>query len=249
LGKPQEALENALEGSANDPTLLLGYLAIGRAYLAVGVDTFNPDYYSAALWPLKTYLTYTPDDHRGLASLGRAQVNLGQYEEAITLLNYAIELQDRYTPAYLARGILNAEMGEYELAIDDLTLARRYSTATFDLLVSTGQAYFIMGDFSIIGDFNDTLDFINPAIAVANEETDLSIREIKIAECYALRAQVYENIDQLDAAIREWRWILNLENARPETRAMAETHLAELTGQGPTRTPTSSPSDTPTPTP
>ena len=38
LGKSQEALENALEGSANDPTLLLGYLAVGRAYVAVGVD-------------------------------------------------------------------------------------------------------------------------------------------------------------------------------------------------------------------
>ncbi len=244
LGKPQEALENALEGSANDPTLLLGYLAVGRAYVAIGVDTFDPGYHSAALWPLKTYVIYTPDDHRGLTSLGRAQIGLGEYEEALTLLNSALELQDRYSPAYLARGILNLEIGEYEAAIDDLTLARRYSLATFDILFSTGRAHFL------IGNFNDALiDFINPAIASANQETDFTIRGIKLAECYALRAQVYENINQLDAAIREWRWVLSLENARPETRAMAETHVAELSGQGPTRTPTTSPSDTPTPTP
>ncbi len=249
LDKPQEALENALEGSANDPTLLPGYLAVGRAYVAVGVDTFEHDHFSAALWPLKTYIIYTPEDHRGLAYLGRAQVNLGQYEEAMTLLNYAIELQDRYAPAYLARGILNAEIGEYEVAIDDLTLARRYSPASFDRLFSTGRAYFLMGDFNIIGDFNDTLDFINPAIAVANQETDFSLRGTKLAECYALRAQVYENINRLDDAIREWTWVLSLENVRPETRAIAETRVAELTGQGPTRTPTASPSDTPTPTP
>lgn len=244
LGKPQEALENALEGSANDPTLLLGYLAVGRAYVAVGVDNFNPDYYSAALWPLKTYVIYTPDDHRGLTSLGRAQIGLGEYEEALTLLNSALELQDRYSPAYLARGILNLEIGEYEAAIDDLTLARRYSSVTFDLLYSTGRAHFL------IGDFNDALvDFISPAISSANQETDFKIRGIKLAECYALRAQVYENINQFDDAIREWRWVLSLENARPETRALAETHVAELTGQGPTRTPTASPSDTPTSTP
>jgi len=248
LNKPQEALENALEGSANDPTLLPGYLAVGRAYVAVGVDTFEPDHFSAALWPLKTYLIYTPDDHRGLACLGRAQVNLGQYEEAMTVLNYAIELQDRYAPAYLARGILNADIGEYEAAIDDLTLARRYSPATFDLLLSTGRAYFLMGDFNITGDFNDALDFINPAIAVANEETNFSIRGTKLAECYALRAQVYENINRLDYAIREWKWVLSLENVRPETRAIAETRVAELTGQGPTRTPTASPTLTPSAT-
>ena len=204
----------------------------------------NPDYYTAALWPLKTYLIYTPDDHRGLAYLGRALVGLGEYEEALTLLNSALEIQDRYSPAYLARGILNLEIGEYEAAIDDLTLSRRYSTVTFDILFSTGRAYFQ------IGDFNDALvDFINPAIAAANKETNFTTRGIKLAECYALRAQVYENINQLDDAIREWTWILSLENARPETRAMAETHIAELTGEGPTRTPTVSPSDTPTPTP
>ena len=244
LGKSQEALENALEGSANDPTLLLGYLAVGRAYVAVGVDTFNPDYYTAALWPLKTYLIYTPDDYRGLAYLGRALVGLGEYEEALPLLNSALELQDRYSPAYLARGILNLEIGEYEAAIEDMTLARRYTTPTFDILFATGRAYFQ------IGNFHDALvDFINPAIATANKEINFTTRGIKLAECYALRAQIYENINQLDDAIREWTWVLSLENARPETRAMAETHLAELTGQGPTRTPTATPSNTPTPTP
>jgi len=248
LDKPQEALENALEGSANDPTLLPGYLAVGRAYVAIGIDTFEPDHFSAALWPLKTYLIYTPDDHRGLAYLGRAQVSLGQYEEAMTVLNHAIELQDRYAPAYLARGILNAEIGEYEVAIDDLTLARRYSSVTFDLLLSTGRAYFQKGDFNLRGDFNDALDFINPAIAVANEETDFSIRGTKLAECYVIRAQVYENINRLDDAIHEWKWVLSLENVRPETRAIAETRVAELTGQGPTRTPTASPTRTPSAT-
>ncbi len=243
LDQHAEALENAIKGSADDPTLLPGYLAVGRAYVAIGRDTFDPGSFAAALWPLQTYLAYAPEDHRGWTDLARTQVSLGQLEDAMISVNLAIELQDRYAPAYLTRGILYTEMGEYEAAIEDLNLARRHGTETYDLLIACSRAYYLLGDIE------EALDFSNLAIKAANEEKKITIRELKLAEGYALRALATEsNPDLVDYAILNWNWILGLSNARAETRQLAEVHLAELTGEGPTRTPTPTKTRTPTKT-
>src|SRR3972149_4943484 len=70
-----EALTNAIEGSANDPTNLLGYLVLGRAYVENGL-------HNAALWPLQTYLLYQPDDPVGHAYMARAPLGGGPFHSA-----------------------------------------------------------------------------------------------------------------------------------------------------------------------
>lgn len=243
LGKPEEALAYAIQSSADDPTSLTGYLAVGRAYVAMSIYNLDDTYYAQALWPLQTYVSYQSGDHRGWGYLGRAQLGAGQMDEALASLNISLEINDRYAPAYLARGILFTEQGRYEQALLDLNNARRYGSETFDLQIATARAQFYLGDYA------DALtDNLLPAVQQSNELNDTRIKELRLAEAYALRAMIYEiNPDNTNDAIRHWRWILDFENVLPRTRALAEQHYAELTGSGPTRTPTSSPTASPSP--
>jgi tetratricopeptide (TPR) repeat protein len=243
LGKYEEALDYALDGSANDPTLLEGYLAVGRAYVALGAKKYITEHLNAAIWPLKTYIVYASDDHRGWATLARAQAGVGEYEEALESANTAIELSERYAPAYIARGLVHIGQGDYDLALEDFTSARRYANVTYELSLETGRAHYLLENYT------QALDYINPAIEIANKERRYVVRQLQVMEAYALRALVYEAIDQTNDAILNWRWILNAEYVRPETLAMAEAHYAELTGDAPTRTPTSSPTATSPATP
>jgi tetratricopeptide (TPR) repeat protein len=243
-GKFDDALENALEGSANDPSMLPGYLAVGRAYVTLGVNTFNSNYFSAALWPLLTFITYDQENHRAWGYLGRAYVSLGYYEEALMVLNNALEMEEHYAPALIARGIYFTDMSDYEAAELDFELANRYGIQSYDLLYWSSKLDYFSGDY------HEALTNLGLAIAEANKETKRAYQELKLSEVYALRALIYEtNPDLREDAIRNWEWILGFTNVRPETRELAESHLAELTGQGPTRTPTRTPTTTATKTP
>ena len=252
LGKPEEGLAYAIQSSADDPTSIEGYLAVGRAYVGLSIYTLDDSYYSQALWPLQTYVAYRPEDHRGWGYLGRAQLGAGQIDQALDSLNISLEINDRYAPAYQARGILFTALGRYEQAITDLNSARRYGSETFDLQIATARAQYYLGSYT------DALtDNLLPAIQQSSELNSLRIKELRLAEAYALRALIFEtNPDNFNDAIRHWGWILDFENVLPQTRALAEQHYAELTGVGPTRTPTSSPTAsaspesfaTPTPT-
>ncbi|MBN2557046.1 MAG: tetratricopeptide repeat protein [Anaerolineales bacterium] len=247
LGEYSAALEHALEGSADDPSLLAGYLAVGRAYVAVAIYDLDDTLFTAAIWPLQTYLTYQPEDHRGWAALSRAQHELGNYASGLQAAAIALDLNNRNAPAYLARGWINISLGDYADALQDFQSAQRYGQETFDLIYGLGMANFYLENYE------DTLQYLNDALEIAGETRSLVIRERKSAEVYAARGLVYEtNPDLLNDAIRAWEWVLELENARPETRALAQQHYDELTGAAPTRTPTYTPSPSPesiTPTP
>jgi tetratricopeptide (TPR) repeat protein len=243
LGKPEEGLAYAVEGSADDPTSLDGYLAVGRAYVTMGIYTMDDAYYAQAMWPLQTYVAYRPEDHRGWGYLGRAQLGADLRDDALNSLNISLELNDRYAPAYVARGILYTEAGNYEAALSDLNNAKRYGSENYDLLIATARAHFYLGNYT------DALtDNLLPAIQQSNELAALRIKELRLAEAYALRALIFEtNPDNINDAIRHWRYILGFDNVLPETLALAEQHYNELTGAGPTRTPTSSPTVSPSP--
>lgn len=242
LGKYEEALDYALEGSANDPTLLEGYLAVGRAYVALGTKKFILEHLNAAVWPLQTYVVYTPEDHRGWATLARAQVGIGEYDAALESANKALEISERHAPAFIARGLVYIAQGDYSAALEDFTSARRYAKVSYELTLETGRAHYLLGNY------NQALDYINPAIETANKERRFVVRQLQVTEAYALRAQVYEAIEQYNDAILNWRWILEAEHVRPETMALAQAHYDELTGNAPTRTPTPSQTATSTAT-
>lgn len=245
LGRYTEALDSALIGSANDPSMEFGYLMVGRAYVAFGINYMDPDpdIYESAIWPLETYLIYVPDDPTGLTALGRAYYELGRYEEALPLFNQALEINERYAPAYVARALMWVREGDYEGAITDLTSARRYAPETFELSLTFGRTYYLMEEYGM------AQEALNPLIEQARNSNTNVLKERRLAEIYALLALIYETNPLLaDDAILRWQWILELGNALPQTRQMALDHLRQLTGEEPVL-PSASPTPTRTPRP
>jgi tetratricopeptide (TPR) repeat protein len=241
-----ESLENAVEGSANDPTNLLGYLVLGQAY----VENRLPN---AALWPLQTYLLYEPDDPVGHAYMARAHLGVGQFDSAFESANRALELNERLAMAYVVRGYVQNSRGEYQAALDDFAQALRFGRSSWDINFGIARAYY--GQREMVAAFEAANAALGDAI---QNEQDPFIRDFKKGEAYALLGQIFEDTSppRLEDALSNWYLLLTVENALPETKALAQAHIDELTGVGPTRTPTLSPTpsltpeatETPTPT-
>lgn len=221
-GEYEIALDNAIEGSVGDPTILEGYLLVGRAYIAL-------EAYSDAVYPLLTYVAYQPMDPAGWTTLGGAQHGTGDLDGALTSVNRALEIDGSYAPAYMARGLLLLDRGDYAGGMDDLLNARRYGAASFGLYLAIARAHYLLGNYV------DSLQEANQALSATTDRRER-------AEAYAIRALVYEaTFPPLTAdAITNWQWVLSLDEARPETRALAEVRLSVLLG-GPTLTPTLTP--------
>jgi tetratricopeptide (TPR) repeat protein len=242
-----DALTNAIEGSANDPTNLLGYLVLGQAYVENGLP-------NAALWPLQTYMLYRPDDPVGHAYLARAHLGVSQFDSAFGSANQALALNDRSSMAYVVRGYVQNSRGLYEDALDDFDQALRYGRSNWDIQYGTARAYY--GKKEMVAAFEAANTALGDAI---NDEKDPVIRDRKKGEAYALLGMIFEDTSppRIEDALSNWYLLLSVENARPEVKALAQAHIDELTGVGPTRTATLSPtpsqtppaSQTPTPTP
>jgi tetratricopeptide (TPR) repeat protein len=242
-----DGLTNAIEGSANDPTNLLGYLVLGQAYIENGL-------YNAALWPLQTYLLYRPDDPVGHAYLARAHLGVGQYDSAYGSANNALALNERSAMAYVVRGYVQNSRGQYEEALDDFAQALRFGRSSWEIQYGTARSYY--GLKQMVAAFEAANASLGDAI---NDEKDPLFRDQKRGEAYALLGMIFEDTTppRIEDALSNWHLLLAVENARPETKALAQAHILELTGEGPTRTATLSPtpsqtpapSQTPTPTP
>jgi tetratricopeptide (TPR) repeat protein len=222
------SLDFAIEGSAGDPTNLEGYKAIGRAHVAL-------EQYEQALWPLQTYVGYAPDDHQGWGYYARAKWALGDMATAWQAANRALELNDRYAPAYITRALVRVDQRQYDEALTDMLQARRYGPENYYLTYGFSLVYYHLGELG------ETVELISDTIALSRTPAQRS-------DAYALRALAYENFDppQIEGAEQNWIWVLETEGSRPSTIELAEIHLAALSGEGPTLTPTPEP---PTPTP
>jgi tetratricopeptide (TPR) repeat protein len=203
---------------------------LGRAYVENGL-------FNAGLWPLQTYTLYRPDDPVGLAHLARAHLGVGQYDSAFDEANRALAINERYAMAFQVRGFVLNFRNEFNAAIDDFLSARRFGRTTFEIHYGLAQSYF--GLHNLV----EAIRSANTALATAIEEEDPQVRDRKKAEVYVLLATIFENTNppRISDAINNWSLLLALPDASPESKALAESHIAELTGEGPTRTPTLSP--------
>jgi tetratricopeptide (TPR) repeat protein len=242
-----QSLENAVEGSANDPTNLLGYLVLGQAYVENRL-------YNAALWPLQTYLLYRPDDPIGHAYMARAHLGVSQFDSAFESANQALALNERLSMAYVVRGYVQNSRGEYQAALDDFAQALRFGRSSWDIQFGIARSYY--GLRQMVAAFEAANAALGDAI---QNEKDPVIRDFKKGEAYALLGMIFEDTSppRIEDALSNWYLLLTVENALPETKALAQAHILELTGEGPTRTATVSPtpsltpeaSATPSPTP
>lgn len=230
-GNYEAALENATRGSAADPTNLDGYLALGRAHTAL-------DEFERALWPLQTYVAYRFEDPLGWGHLARTYYEQGDIGAALDAANQALELNDRYAPAYATRALVNLQLDNLDEALNDVQRARQYGAESYQLFFAFANVHYARAEYV------EAVQMVNEAIAAAETPA-------RKADSYALRALIYEatNPPLLDEARLNWQWVLDTEGARETTILMAQTHLAALTGEGPTLTPAVTPTETPTPEP
>ncbi|MBM3122440.1 MAG: tetratricopeptide repeat protein, partial [Chloroflexi bacterium] len=247
----QDAVKNAIEGSAADPTIVEGYLAIGSGYYELGL-------YNDAVWPLKTYTLYAADDALGWSYLGRALVQTGDADGAREALDRSLGINERHGPAHQGKGFLALLLGDGQAALDAFKQARRFAPDNYELMLGVGRAYYL------VGNYREAIRELNQAINLAGEEKLLANRERRRADGYVLLGLVYEatNPPLINDAIVQWRYILSMGGSSPEAVALAEQHLQALTGRVPTRqatwtasatiygtTPTRTPTLTPTPGP
>lgn len=234
--KYEVALESAIEGSGSDPTMLDGYLMLGRALVRL-------ENYAPAIDPLLTYVAYRDDDHRGWSDLGRAQLEVGDLPAASHSIGRALEINPRYAPAYMSRGWLNIEVGAYETALSDFNEARRYGQESYELFLGLGYAQYHLNHVQ------EALNNANTAIGIAQQDQRKAVQEKLVSRGYVLRALISETApDLLDYAIQNWNWILELQFADPEAQQLAVEHLIDLTGSAPTLMPTVTQTITATPT-
>ncbi len=228
-GNFEAALENATTGSAADPTDLDGYLALGRARTAL-------DEFDQALWPLQTYVAYRPNDPRGWGHLARTYYEQGDLDTALDSANRALELNDRYSPAYATRALVNLQLDNLDDALNDVQRARQFGAENYQLFYTFAEIHYARAEYV------DAVRMVNEAIATAETPA-------RKADSYALRALIYEatNPPLLDEARLNWQWVLDTEGARESTVLLAQTHLAALSGEGPTLTPAVFPTGTPNP--
>ncbi len=241
-----DALDSAIEGSANDPTNLSGYLILGQAYV-------ENELYNAALWPLQTYVLYRPEDPAGHTYLARAHLGVGQFDSAFSSANRALELNSRAAQAYTVRGYVYLSRFQYPEALTDFNESLRYGLSTWRIQFGIARAYYGLKQYAA------AFTAANSSLADAINERDAVIRDHKKGQAYALLGMILEDYSppRVSDALANWRLLALLENAYPGDLALAEAHIAELTGVGPTRTPTLSPTPsltpgptaTPTPTP
>jgi tetratricopeptide (TPR) repeat protein len=231
-GENDLALQSALRAYMLDKTLLLAYKTLAMAYMANETPFEAIDY-------LETYLRYQEDDASGWMALGHAQRLSGNdYPAAIAAYDQAIKLDRNLTEVYIFRGKTYIEMGEGQLATNELMTAMRLYPNTFDINLHLGRALLVADRPK------DASRQLNSAAKLANSDEEL-------AALYYWRALSGEASNDPLAAIKDWQSLIELPEDVVSTEWIktANQHLLALIPPTPTATSTRTPTPTITPTP
>jgi tetratricopeptide (TPR) repeat protein len=222
----EQALEAAQLAYELDETILEVYLTLGNLNLQAG----NPDQASHFL---DIYLRYVRDDAEAWATYGRAVFEGGDnFEQAMQALDLALILDENSFNALLYRGLTYLEVGEGQLAVNDLFIARNFDRDSFDASLALARALHLA-------------ERIDDAISQFTGSEQLVISDDQQAEVYYWRAQAYHSSGDYKSAANDYQALLDL----PEGTAaeawtdFAQEYILKLT---PTPTMTPSPPNTPT---
>lgn len=223
------ALVAAQRANQLDITMLDGYLVLGMAYRAKGqIDQ--------AVEVLETYLKYKPDNAEAFAVLGSAYYNRGDYATAEKNLKEAVRLDKTSSEAYFWLGEIYLSQKKYDDALSNYQNSIHYNAISFAAGEGTAKAY--MG----LGEYNNSWAAISKVEGFIKNDTER-------ASFFYIRALSLEQLNQPDAAYRDWVALLALPvtATTDEMRQKAQARVVELRSATPLPG-TATPSRTPVPT-
>jgi tetratricopeptide (TPR) repeat protein len=257
----EETLQAAIDAGVREPLV----------YIRLSLAQYNRDRFEQSLESALEGSAADATNLEGYKAIGRAEVALEQYEQAIwPLQTYVAYQPDDHTGwGYLARAYF--ETGQIGLASQDAARSLEINDHYAPAYLTSALIKLETGDYTgalvdvqqarrygaenyrltlAFGEVYYHLGEYVEALRYANSVLEDAASPAHKGEGYKLRALIYEatNPPLPDEARLNWQWILDTDGAYPETKELAAVHIAALDGAGPTLTPTpdlSSPSPTP----
>jgi tetratricopeptide (TPR) repeat protein len=229
LGKGAEAYEDAVKANQLDQTLLESYRLLAQA-------AARTQHFDQALEAIKVYLIYEQKEPDAWLIQGMALYGQGNYSPALEALNKALELDKKLPEAHLYHGLTLMELGQGQVAVNEIYLALQSDPRSFELNLYFSRALLVSGR---LGD----------ALGQVNRAYDLAEGDTQLAQALFWRAQIYEAIGNMPAAIRDWKKIVALPTGSVPQQQLdtAQAHIATTSTPVPTATRTPTPSRTPKP--
>jgi tetratricopeptide (TPR) repeat protein len=225
IGEYTQALDAAQQAYDLDQTILSVYQTLGTLYLTAG-DSDQAAHF------LEIYLRYEKDNAEAWAAYGRSLFESGEnFEQAMQALDLALLLDENSFTSLMFRGLTYLEIGEGQLAVNDLFIARNFNRQSFDASLGLARALHLT-------------ERLEDAINQFSVCEELAETDKQRAEVYYWRAQAFDNIGDFKSAVEDYLTLLNFspEIAPQSWLEEAEEYLIELTP-----TPTPSPTVTPPP--
>lgn len=223
------AFEAAEKAYGLDQTILEIYKILGE------LNVYSGDS-DQAIHFLEIYLRYVKDDPYIWAIYGQALFDDGeQLEQAMLAFDLALDLDENSLTALLFRGYAYLELGEGQLAVNDLFIARNFDRESFRASIGLARALALSERY-------------DDAISQFTGSDQLSKNVLQQAEVYYWRAKTFDKIKDIKSAGQDFLALLDLssEEIPEDWTEEAESYLFQLT---PTPTMTNSPpppTETPT---
>lgn len=222
-GENELALEAAQQAYELDQTILKVYQTLGNLHLISG----NP---ARASYYFEIYLRYITDDAEAWATYGRTLFEQGDhFERAMQAFDLALTLDENSFTALLFRGLSYLEVGEGQLAVNDLFIARNFDRESFAASLGLARA------LSLAERYDD-------AISQFTGSEQLASTDRQRAEVYYWRANTFSEIGDWGSAVKDFQALLDLpeESVSEDWLDEAQEFITQLTP-----TPTMTPSPVP----
>ena len=203
--------------------------------------------------------------------LGRINIELGDYDEAVKYFDFYVQYAPKDAAAYFEIGKFQFELGKYEESVQAMTEVIRLDRNRREAYLYRFLANVELGNGPAADEDLDTVMGSYPDLFEANlalvrthllndrkgsalvdlEKTlELAQTNQQKALAYYWAAIVHETRDELEEAAKYWKLLLELpeESMTEEMRQTAEEHLSKIGPAGPTSTPTRTPTPTRKPT-
>jgi tetratricopeptide (TPR) repeat protein len=220
LGMYQQSLENLLRGSAGDPSIF-------KAYFLIGNDLIQLGRYEEAISPLRTHLTYQPDDAGAWFNLGYVYYMLEDDALCLPALDQAIALNPNNQQAHRLRAVLLLKQRKFSEALVDLIRVQSLGDSSDELKITIAKANYGAGN---------QIETLEITRSLKDSSSDSRILfEANLLEILILELQ---DPPLMEESLARWQIILELEGLPEAVRVQARDEINRIESLFITPTPT-----------